>query len=365
MKSRILFTLPLAAGLMLPAMAQQTPADNQQPAATSSESSSNPSSTSASSSSTAPASTPSSTASSQNANSDQNMSAHQPLEPDMRQGFWGKMNPFARKKYVQRQLSPVRNRVNELDDLTAANAKDIKDVDARAQEGIRQASAKASEADQHATDAGNRAQQANQTATQASNRLNTVEQLVGNIDQYHPATETEIRFRPGQTVLSAKAKEALDGMTSNLKDQKGYIIEVQGFSPSRGQAGIQSSQALANSVVRYLVEKNQIPVYRVFVMGMGNAKVATPSADAENATKPAHGNRVEVSLLKNDVDQLVSANQSNGSMNSNPEATGSSYSSSSSSSYSNRPATTQSQPKSMTAPTDSNPPRSQYPPQSQ
>ena len=31
MKSRILFTLPLAASLMLPAMAQQAPADNQQP----------------------------------------------------------------------------------------------------------------------------------------------------------------------------------------------------------------------------------------------------------------------------------------------------------------------------------------------
>jgi outer membrane protein OmpA-like peptidoglycan-associated protein len=252
------------------------------------------------------------------------MTARQPLEPDMRQGFWGKMNPFARKKYVQRQLSPVRNRVNELDDLTAANSRDIKDVDARAQEGIRQASAKASEADQHATDAGNRAQQANQTAQQASNRLNTVEQVVGNIDQYHPATETEIRFRPGQTALSAKAKEALDGMTTNLKDQKGYIIEVQGFSTMHGQAGMQSSQALANSVVRYLVEKNEIPVYRVFVMGMGNARMAT--AD-QNAPKPAHGNRVEVSLLKNDVDQLVSANQPNGPMNSSNQSSSSSYSS--------------------------------------
>ena len=71
------------------------------------------------------------------------MSARQPLQPDTREGFWGKINPFARKKYVQRQLSPIRNRVNELDDLTAANAKQIKDVDARAQEGIRQAAAKA------------------------------------------------------------------------------------------------------------------------------------------------------------------------------------------------------------------------------
>jgi outer membrane protein OmpA-like peptidoglycan-associated protein len=293
MKSRILFTLPLAASLMLPAMAQQTPADNQPPVATAQ------SSSQSSSSST----------SSQTASSDENMTAHQPLQPELRQGFWGKVNPFARKKYVQRQLGPIRNRVNELDDLTAANARDIRDVDARAQEGIRQASARASEADQHATDAGNRAQQANQTALQASNRLNTVEQVVGNIDQYQPTSQTEIRFRSGQAGLSSRAKEALDGMTTDLKDQKGYIIEVQGFSASRGQAGIQSSQALANSVVRYLVEKNEIPVYCVFVMGMGNARIAA-SEDA----KPAHGNRVQVSLLKNSVDQLVSANQPNGEM---------------------------------------------------
>ncbi len=289
MKISILVTLPVAAALMLPAVAQQAPADTQQPAATSS-----------SQSSSQPA------AAAPDANSDQNMSARQPLEPDMRQGFWGKMNPFARKKYVQRQLSPIRNRVNELDDLTAANAKEIKDVDARAQAGIRQADAKATLADQHATDAGNRAQQANQTALQASNRLNTVEHVVGNIDQYQPATQTEIRFRSGQTTLSPRAKEAIDDMTANLKDQKGYIIEVQGFSPS----GVQSSQAMANSVVRYLVEKNEVPVYRIFVMGMGNARMPVTDSDA----KPAHGNRVDISLLKNDVDQLASASQPNSEM---------------------------------------------------
>jgi outer membrane protein OmpA-like peptidoglycan-associated protein len=328
MKFRILFSLPLAASLMLPAMAQQTPADSQQPSATQS-------------------SSQSSSTSSQTVSSDQDMTARQPLQPDMRQGFWGKVNPFARKKYVQRQLSPIRNRVNELDDLTAANARQIKDVDARAQEGIRQASAKANEADQHATEAGNRAQQADQTAQQASHRLNTVEQVVGNIDQYQPTSQTEIRFRPGQTVLSAKAKEALDGMTTNLRDQKGYIIEVQGFSANRGQAGIQSSQALANSVVRYLVEKNEVPVYRVFVMGMGNARMAASSDDPNS--RPAHGNRVQVSLLKNSVDQLASASQPNGEMNSN-----SNYSPN----YQSAPAQPQSS-NMNSAPANTNPPQSQ------
>jgi outer membrane protein OmpA-like peptidoglycan-associated protein len=301
MKTHILYTLPLAAALMLPAMAQQASGDSQQPTASSSQNSSQ-----TASSQTQTSDQSSQSPSTQSPSSDQNLSAHQPLEPNYHQGFWGKLNPFARKKYVQNQVSPIRNRVNELDDLTAANAKQIKDVDARAQEGIRQADARATQADQHAIDAGNRAQRANQTALQASNRLHTVEQVVGNIDQYQPATQTEIRFRPGQTVLSAKAKAALDDMTANLKDQKGYIIEVQGFSPTRGQAGIKSSQALANSVVRYLVEKNAVPVYRIFVMGLGNAKLP---ATEEGTAKPAYGSRVEISLLKNNVNQLGSMNQ--------------------------------------------------------
>jgi outer membrane protein OmpA-like peptidoglycan-associated protein len=291
MKSAMLFTLPLAAALALPAVAQQSTTDNQQPAASSTSSSSQ------------------TTPTSQGPTTDQNLSARQPLQPETHEGFWGKVNPFARKKYVQRQLTPIRDRVNELDDLTAENARQIKDVDARAQEGIRQADAKATLADQHATDAGNRAQQANQTALQASNRLNTVETVVGNIDQYKPATQTEIRFRSGQSGLSKKDKDALDDMTANLKDQKGYIIQVQGFSTGAGSAGIQSSQSMANSVVRYLVEKNEIPVYRVFVLGMGNAKIQSDGG------APRHGNRVEISLMKNDVDQLASA-QSSGTMGS-------------------------------------------------
>ena len=58
---------------------------------------------------------------------------------------------------------------------------------------------------------------AQQTATQANTRLTTVEQVVGNIDQYKASNQTEIRFRPGQSVLSKNAKAALDEMATPLK----------------------------------------------------------------------------------------------------------------------------------------------------
>jgi len=288
MKNHVLVALFVAVVLALPAFAQQTSSTSQnQPAAQ-----------------TAPAAAPTDQASS---TSSQTVGAtgKQPLQAETRQGFWGKMNPWARKKYVQRQTEPIRDRVNELDELTANNTKMIKDVDARAQQGIQLASAKANEADQHAIDAGNKAQTAQQTATQANTRLTTVEQVVGNIDQYKATTQTEIRFLPGQSVLSQNAKTALDDMATPLKNQRGYIIEVQGFSSGHGQTAIATSQKMADSVVRYLVLNHDVPVYRIYVVGMGNAPVPSASTDDQAKTKRTSGGRVEISLLKNDLEQLT------------------------------------------------------------
>ena len=205
---------------------------------------------------------------------------------------------------MKRQTDPIRDRVNELDDLTAANGKAIKDTDARAQAGIKLASDKANEADQHAIDAGNKATMAQQSAQQATARIQTVETVVGNIDQYKASNQTEIRFRPGQTVLSKNAKDALDEMANGVKGQRGYIIEVQGFSSGKGQTAITNSQKMAESVVRYMVLNNEIPVYRIYLVGMGNAPVA--GTDENGKTKHISGGRVEISLLKNDLEQLSS-----------------------------------------------------------
>jgi outer membrane protein OmpA-like peptidoglycan-associated protein len=277
MKNRAVVALFVAFLLSLPALAQQQPA----------------------SSTTTDNSAQSSTTSGNTA------TGKAPLQYESRQGFWGKVNPFARKKYVQKQTQPIRDRVNELDELTAANSKMIKDVDSRAQQGIQMASAKANEADQHAVDAGNKASQAQNTATQANTRLTTVEGVVNNIDQYKATNQTEIRFRPGQTVLSKNAKTALDQLAEPLKGQRGYIVEVQGFSSGKGQSAIATSRKMADSVVRYLVENHEIPVYRIYVVGMGNAPM--PTTGSEEKPKRMSGGRVEVSLMKNDLEQLASS----------------------------------------------------------
>ena len=278
MKNRAVVALFVAFLLSLPALAQQPASSN---------------------------STDQSSQAASSSNSGSSATGKAPLQYESRQGFWGKVNPFARKKYVQKQTQPIRDRVNELDELTAANSKMIKDVDSRAQQGIQMASAKANEADQHAVDAGNKATQAQTTATQANTRLTTVEGVVSNIDQYKATNQTEIRFRPGQTVLSKAAKSALDDIANPLKGQRGYIVEVQGFSSGKGQAAIATSRKMADSVVRYLVENHEIPVYRIYVVGMGNAPMQ--ATGSEEKPKRMSGGRVEVSLMKNDLEQLASS----------------------------------------------------------
>jgi outer membrane protein OmpA-like peptidoglycan-associated protein len=281
MNNRLLFALPLAAVLAFPAVAQTTSSSTDQSAQ----------------------SAPAATQQAAPASTDAAATGKAPLAPPSREGFWGRVNPFARKSYVKRQTEPIRDRVNELDELTAGNGKAIKDTDARAQAGIKLASDKADTADQHAVDAGNKATAAQQTAQQVTARVQTVETVVGNIDQYKASNQTEIRFRSGQTVLSKTAKDALDEMASGVKGQRGYIIEVQGFSSGKGQAAITTSQKMADSVVRYLVLNHEIPVYRIYVVGMGNAPA--PTTDDAKA-KRMSGGRVEISLLKNDLEQLSS-----------------------------------------------------------
>jgi outer membrane protein OmpA-like peptidoglycan-associated protein len=206
-------------------------------------------------------------------------------------------HPFANKKYVLRYTVPIRDRVNELDEITAENANRIKDVDARSQKGLQLASEKASLADQHANDADNKAQSAHTSATQASTNVTAAEQVVANIDQYKGTAQTEIQFRPGQSVLSKSAKDALDQMAEPLKSQRSYIIEVRGFSAGHGQSAISSSQKMSDSVVRYLVLNHQIPLFRIYVTNLGSASVAGEGTSA----KPARGGRVEVNVLKNDL----------------------------------------------------------------
>jgi outer membrane protein OmpA-like peptidoglycan-associated protein len=233
-----------------------------------------------------------------------------PLEQQSKEGFWGHMNPMARKKWVNRQVTPIKDQVNELDQLQSKNAGDIKDVDSRSQAGISKAMTAANTADQHAQDASNRANSAQTLAGNASTRTDALGNTVGNLDQYQTVSQTAVPFAHGRTVLGKEGKADLDSLATTLAGEKGYIIEVQGYSRS----GVQTSQSMADSVVRYLVTEHQVPVYRIYRTGLGK-NTATP-ADGEQALV----NGVRVTLLHNSLATMGSSSASNGAASNSSHA---------------------------------------------
>ena len=125
------------------------------------------------------------------------------------------------KNYVKQQTTPLINKTNELDDLTAKNSKDIKDVDARAQAGIAAVNAKTADVEQKAQTAGQNATQAQQMADAANGRVSVLTNTVANLDNYHAVAETSVKFGFNKDNLTPKAKEALDQLATSTASTVG------------------------------------------------------------------------------------------------------------------------------------------------
>ena len=207
-----------ASALALPAVAKQNSSSNSAQA------------------SAQPAATASMAATSTGSKADE-LVAH-PLPSKVRQGFWGRLNPFARKSFVQHQMQPIRDRTDELAELTAENAHDITARNAQAQAGIRAAQDRADRANQLASSASQRAEQAYGEAGQLTQQVSQINTQVQNADQYQVAQTAELHFRPGFPRLNRSSSQRLDQFLNGLSGQKGYIVEVESSAAGRGLAAI-------------------------------------------------------------------------------------------------------------------------------
>ena len=219
--------------------------------------------------------------------------------PSDKEGFWGHVNPFARKKWVKKRLDPINDRLTELDQVNAKNATDIKDVDARAQAGIQHAQSTADAANQAATAAGTQAQAASTVAQGASGHVDHLNTTVNGIDQYHQISEADLPLH--SAILSKDAKAQLDTLATSLAGHQGYIVEIEAHAPGAGAVGIQSSQRLAESVERYLVTEHQVPVYRMHFVALGNAPIVEPGADADSKPARVRKGSVHIRLMENSL----------------------------------------------------------------
>ncbi len=218
----------------------------------------------------------------------------------------GRLWPFTTKKQVKRQIDPLNGRLTELEEIGKKHEAQIKDVDERAQAGIQTALNKIGDTDLKTQEADRRAESAANLATQAKSHLSEVEtrfdEQIGNVDNYHQTKKITVNFRINQSTLDKKSQEALDELASELKGSKGYLLEMEGFTDPSGPAelNLELSRARAESVVRYMTETQDIPLFRMRTIGMG---VIPHSLAGEG---PKSSRRVEIHLLHNDAMEVAS-----------------------------------------------------------
>ena len=207
----------------------------------------------------------------------------------------------ATKNYVRQQTTPLVNKTNELDDLTAQNTKAIKEVNERAQAGIQQVQASAAAADQKALAADQQADQAQAQANNAIHRVDTLQTTVANLDNYHVVTEASVHFGSNRDNLTKNAKEALDQLATNAPNVKDYIFVVEGFTDSVGGAdyNYSLSRRRADAVIQYLASQHNVPAYKIYVIGLGEHNPVDSNKTRDGRAK---NRRADVRLMTNTVE---------------------------------------------------------------
>jgi OOP family OmpA-OmpF porin len=202
------------------------------------------------------------------------------------------------KNYVRQQTTPLINKTNELDDMTAKNSRDIKDVDQRAQAGIQAAQTRAEEVDKKAVTARDSADKAQVAANDANQGVDRLTNTVVNLDNYRPVVETSVHFGFDKDNLTKQAREAIDQLASSVANTKGYIITVEGATDSVGPEdyNYDLSQRRANSVIQYLASEKNVPAYKIYLIGLGKDKPVESNKTSQGRAK---NRRVDIRLMTN------------------------------------------------------------------
>jgi outer membrane protein OmpA-like peptidoglycan-associated protein len=235
--------------------------------------------------------------------------------------LWG---GCATKKYVRNTTAPIQAKVDQVGEQTTKNGEQIADtrdqvkqVDTRAQAGIKTAqdSAAAADqhagtadqhagtADQHATDAMASAKQANQLGERNAQGLESLRGVVANLDDYKMQTQVAVQFDFNKFTLSGNGKDDLDKIATAVKSDRRYFIAVEGYTDSTGSKAYNDalSRHRAEQVVQFLVTKYDVPIFRIYTIGLGQMR---PVDEAHNRTARAKNRRVEVKVFTASTGQM-------------------------------------------------------------
>lgn len=118
------------------------------------------------------------------------------------------------------------------------------------------------------------------------------------LGDYELKGQGTINFATGSAKIAAADQARLADLAQKAKDQTGYIIEVQGYADSTGNAAMNTklSQARAQAVIDYLVQHG-VPIRHITAPGAYGE--TDPAASNETASGRAENRRVDVKVLIN------------------------------------------------------------------
>jgi outer membrane protein OmpA-like peptidoglycan-associated protein len=150
---------------------------------------------------------------------------------------------------------------------------------------------------------------ANQADSKADGAMNSLRNVVANLDDYKLRTSATVPFSFNQYKLSADAMQDLDRLAQDVQPQKRFFIAVEGYTDRTGSKEYNEglSRRRADAVVEYLVARHDIPIYRIHMIGLGEEK---PVDDANTRAARARNRRVEVKVFVADVSSSITGDTS-------------------------------------------------------
>jgi len=206
----------------------------------------------------------------------------------------------ATKKFVRQNIGEVNEKVDsmgrsieETQERTRRNEGRITEVDAKA--GAAAQSARA--ANDAAAAASTAAAAANTVGTEANTKFDSMDKANKRLVYEIVLSEDQGNFKFGRTTLPDEAKQKLDQMVAQMKqDPKNIYLEIEGHTDSIGAPATNEKIGLARAeaVKRYLYEQYQIPLHKMNVISYGKDKPIAP-----NKTKAgrAQNRRVVIKVL--------------------------------------------------------------------
>jgi len=143
------------------------------------------------------------------------------------------------------------------------------------------------------------AQNIDANKTQIESNQREVTRRFESLDDYDVKNQATIYFKTGESKLGPDDKAALSQLVAAASKLDGYMIEVQGFADSTGNAAANQtlSRDRATSVVDYLMQDGNISPRRI--MAPGAMGISDPVASNETAQGRKENRRVVVKVLVN------------------------------------------------------------------